>query len=645
MKKFKFLLPLLLISLTAIGAGVVQKYYTDQLQIGISTSGDDKEIIVDTGDGASNPKIKVDGTSKKFSLNTDLTIGTGLGADQKLIYDNGSGANNPFMGYDQASGKLVFSNDGSLVKKFGTGSGGGGGGINAFGDSDNANAEDGLIAWTSVGGTFVNETTAQNVIEGDQSFKFTPGSVNDKVLSSTLNMNLKKYYGITCEAGIEYYGGDENLELHVVDGNGDILNEDTPNNRKIPKREYSRGPFSVSFICPREADIIGDANKGNIHLEIKNVGVGIAPAITWDLTYLGDDRNIGTSVLPDRCNFVADMSLQNIDSSSCSGIYLTEYSVGAFKVNYESLGLTQKPGFQATKIDGGSSGIIVDTGTVTTTSAYIYVSSRIDSGGGLNRTVSIDIIKQGADANKVVKTYKAIPVTSETENTFTIKVNSSGSILTEDVSIASVVRDSIGEYTVTFSEDFVIAPTVQISITKSIVETGASGLSAYTMVHSLSGTGFKYKTGYENAGSGDSGTLIDRDVSLTITRQGSNYKKPQTKNLSLAGIAVNSYAEQAQKQVRTETCNVLNSGTPMSNSVLCDSWVDSFSLTAIGQVRMFLKTGTFSSQPSCTLTAHFGTGSSGQEVNPNMGIIDTAISNSSGAYQNEEFSVTCIGVK
>lgn len=656
-------------SFMAIGANIGD----DQVNIGQRGSTADKLLIFRD---ANKSKISVEHTSGNFSF------GDGNNTDKKWIFDVGNGASNPFFTWDSTKQKIGFSNDGTSTKDIGSGSGSGSSGINAFTADQNANAEDGTSSWSNVGGTFTTEAIAQNVIEGDQSFSFTPSAQNDRVVGPTLDLDLKKYYGITCEAGIEYYGGDENLELHVVDGNGDILNEDLPNNRKILKRENSRGPLSVSFQCPREADIIADANKGNLHLEIKNVGAGIAPAITWDLTYLGDDRNLGTSVIGGEVG-----SITAISGSSCSSDYLLADGLAVSRTTYselfEEIGTTYGVGDGLTTFNlpdlrgvflrgAGSNGIINanggSTGTLsedsfkshthlvyrgTYTSGAAGIISRGATGGstGSEATSATGGSETKPDSmsvnycirafNKVVKTYKAIPVTSETVNEYVINVNADGSIdSSTPIDGINVTRNSNGNYDITYSG---LGLTSNPSCKPKRINAGY-GDDAYVV-----GT---VNTTSCNVHTVNSSTQNDGQFSVTITRTGADYIKPQTKNLSLAGIAVNSYAEQSQKQVRSEGCTLNASTSPTASSSLCSPWVSSINFVSAGRFKIDFESGTFKEHPVCSCDVVYPSDGTSDEIcfteyltGPSKDFIEILVTENGVASNGENVNINCIGVK
>lgn len=199
--------------------------------------------------------------------------------------------------FDGTQNKWLSSTNGTDLKKIGSGSGTGSIGINAFTDSQNPNAEDGIAGWTASNPATLsvidkNGVDSKKVIEGDKTFRFSPTAQNDFAKSSLISLDFYKFYNRNCEAGIEYTGGDENLEIHVIDGTGSILNEDIPANRKIIARPDTTGSFSVKFRCPTLVEVLGNGAKGQVEFVIKNVGAQVSQVIEWDLTYLGTYRTL-----------------------------------------------------------------------------------------------------------------------------------------------------------------------------------------------------------------------------------------------------------------------------------------------------------------------------------------------------------------
>lgn len=142
-----------LIMQTTLAAGVPQKFPTDTVQMGKSGSAADKKLIFDVGDGASNPSILIDSVNKDFDLSKtlnvtgdsnvsgnqiisgnstvngtglvkgNLTIGSGVSGDKSITVNRGG--SNPYLKWSETDNSWLFSNDGTLTKKIGSGSGSG----------------------------------------------------------------------------------------------------------------------------------------------------------------------------------------------------------------------------------------------------------------------------------------------------------------------------------------------------------------------------------------------------------------------------------------------------------------------------------------------------------------------------------------
>ena len=189
---------ILLVSLwtqIVFAAGVPQKFPTDTLQIGKPSSSANKDLIFDTNLGASNPKVRANPTNGKFELNKpldvtgaigatgdisatgtgsiggNLTIGTGAAADKSITVNRGG--SNPFLKWSETALSWIFSNDGTLEKKLGTGGGGASTGVNVLtNDSFEDFVSGSLLGWSNVGGTLTQETYTNGAENDTKYFQF-----------------------------------------------------------------------------------------------------------------------------------------------------------------------------------------------------------------------------------------------------------------------------------------------------------------------------------------------------------------------------------------------------------------------------------------------------------------------------------------
>jgi len=283
----KKLILFLFLICTIAYAAVPEKLRTDVFQLGVSGSTALKEIIFDVGDGATNPTIEVNATSKDFVFTKestvqgaftsegDLTVGDGVANDKLFTFDIGAGASNPFFKWDNTQGKLVFSNDGSLEKKIGSGSGGGGaGGINLLA---NNGAEDGLLSWTNTGGTFTQESYTNSTEDNAKYFRLVATGAGE--YAQQIIAAWPDFISGGCMADIKYLQGDNAFEYKVIED---------PSGTPV---ELSSGTISdltswlkaptITFDCPTAGNAVA--------LRIISTSAG---TIDFDEAYLGSNKNI-----------------------------------------------------------------------------------------------------------------------------------------------------------------------------------------------------------------------------------------------------------------------------------------------------------------------------------------------------------------
>ena len=149
MKSLFFIL-LFVLSLPVFAASTTDNEFI----IGSKTGTDAKYLIFRD---ANKTRFTIDHATGDLSWGgNNFTLGNGVAGDKKIIVDTGDGANNPKLVWSNAKQKWRQEVAGA-DKDIGSGSGSGGGENynNALTSDDNPNAEDGTTAWTSSGGTFV----------------------------------------------------------------------------------------------------------------------------------------------------------------------------------------------------------------------------------------------------------------------------------------------------------------------------------------------------------------------------------------------------------------------------------------------------------------------------------------------------------
>lgn len=587
-----------------------------------------------------------------------------IGDDKLIVGKPGSAADKEInlgseviIRNNKTSGKAEFSEDGGTnFKRFGTGSGGGGGENfnNGFGTDDNANAESGTDSWTnSGGGSFAVTTT--DPLEGDASFTFTASAQNDYVESTVLSFDKDIFKGQSCEARIEYIGGDENLSLQVVNGNNVVIVEES-----IPAHGIF-GPESVFFLCPSQADITGDAQLGNLRYRVANTGASAAPLIKWDKSYIGTLRGLtGTSseIYTDRhltggstssagviTNLVVEDEEPNFSRffDVASGVYTAKKKVKVVATAYAQINQADA------RITVAKNGFLVGQSSHDNAAGYSAQAAAtfmLDAGETFDFRVVAGSATNGivatitATSIEETKVYKVVPTTKDTENVSEMIVDATGAVFDQTVGFVSgnCTNPSTGRWLCDVTPmNNTVNPTCQVT-----QRFGSGGSTIFSCkMNSLT----ELEIGAQ-AASGP--TPINQPFNLSIKRAGVDFRKTQTRSIALGGIVVNSSAEINQKQVRSESCtiNVAGTAVPDSASGLCDTWVGSANRFSAGQTAITFVSGTFSKQPNCHVTLKEGGNNRDYDVEYNNGSLGLQVNTrASGASADLNFTISCEGVK
>jgi len=319
-----------LVTFAGVGfsAGVIQKFATDIMQIGIGSSADDKEVIFNTGDGASNTKIVVDDSTQKLrSSANDLGFGDDANTDKTFIAETGE-ANEPYLKYDATANKWVAANDGLTEQDIIASAGGGitGAAINMLNDS-NPGFEDGTTNWTNVGGgtfTAPSSPTADIGLEL-QSGKWDAAAATDRLDSAVITIP-PGLYGRTCTTEILYKGGDANIKLQAYDGS--VVVEEL-----ILAVAATYTHALIHFTCPStgtlQLRLEATADAAEILVDDSFLGGGV---VKYNKHIVGIEDGIINKV----CKFRIQLngaSCALIEDDGCIGS-LTACSAGAVTVNW-----------------------------------------------------------------------------------------------------------------------------------------------------------------------------------------------------------------------------------------------------------------------------------------------------------------------
>ena len=620
-----------------------------------------------------------------------VVVGTGESVDAVIKFNNGT---NHAIKSNAASSKLEITHDGVNYKTLGEGSGSGGGGENynnAFTSDNNPNAESVTAGWTASAGDFYTTkqvsawltstayavddkvvyngaiykantlhtstdftseaaswdfVTNADALEGDQSFVWTPAAQSDTNCSEVFSFKKDVFFGQSCQASIQYIGGDENLALHVINGDDEILNPyfANPNNDNRSLKAHSvTNPESVSFRCPTELEVAADADKGNIKLCLVNTGATASAPIKWDKSYVGTLVGSSETTLPDILSFhVHSDGTVIAPEVNNTGVTVSRSSTGSYVVDYSALGLTERPTVTLSQVGGNFSGSKIN-GTQSTTSVTIqtYNSTGGTSDALSDHAFSFTIIKVGKDAKQTARVYKSVPKVSENSNNFVASIDASCNVLSENYDFieGNCVSNGTGDCTCTLKTGLFSAAPFFDSCNP---DEGSSAESHVCEDVSNSATSFRYTVEATNAGA-----HVRKNVPVTVsfTRASSDTKMPVEQPI-IAGQVENSYSRNSSKQVVLESCEVSNPGTPVTDNQICNSWIDSIVDNGTGNNKLNFVNGIFSSKPSCTCTAA-GAGICG--INTGAQFDETTVSvstySSAGASLDARFFITCLGVR
>lgn len=496
------------------------------------------------------------------------------GTDKKLTANNGE-ANEPYIFYDETANKWKKSDDGSIEKNFGEG----GTLSGAYNNLDNAGFEDGITTnWTCSTGECTAETT--DPLIGDRSVVFDAADQNDYI-KSDLKAIPEGLKGTSCQARIGYTGGDDELDVRVLNGNGTTLVEDTLQAHDV------FGYESLFFLCPSASEITGDSNKGDLQIEIYQTGTTNAASMTLDDMYLGQLIGLSETTLPDVLSAVMDNTGAIVsESSDFIDGDCTDNGVGDFTCSFISGIFSVAPSVNTTCNISSGSGDIAKTNNLTTSGFDLVIKD--DSGSSQDCYVHIIASKQGSDAKQSVQVYKSIPKVAQNENVFSAYITNTGSatVVSENVDgwLTSATQISTGRVDIDYTAaGLTVTPVITANCPDS--ECDVTCISVTTTTSSC----------YTRSG----GTLTDIDLNIDLHKQGADYKTPTVQPV-IVGQVENSYASSNSKVMVHNACETNNnSGTPETNSDYCDSWISSITDSGTGDYTFNFVSGSFSKAPVC----------------------------------------------
>lgn len=720
---FKHLIALsfLIFATTVLGVGK-ETIPVDTLKLGKFNSLDDKELVFEIGAGASNPKISTTSGTPTFNLNyaldvtgnldasgditglglfsvpgldvspTAATFSNGTDQDFSLIVDRTS--NDPFLKWSESAGAWVFSNDGSLEKKIGSGGGGEGGGINLLLNSSFEDPGSPLLNWTNSGGTFTQETFT-NGLEDDLKFsKFIATGAGQYIESDPVVIPEDFSFGMM--ADVRYISGTESFDLVILDSTATIT--------------YSSSSFSdLTRWDKKPTDTFATPAPGSlVKMRIVSTGAG---TVDLNKAYLGSNKgfisgdglNVGSSRIQNN-GTASIVSQQNdfIESVNRTGlgIVLVTFKAGSFSV---------APAVKVTINALNAQATFINTVNLSTSSVEIRSA---DNGGTFeDRDFSIIITKQGVDAVQAQEAF--VPEQANFTDTYATYirqdvVTNMSQVVMQNVNTGtdgvvtgckgdncsvnghgfSEVCDgteqpvggncvtqgilAIGKYFPTAGEvevcvDFSIDTQNHTSGFKlvkvsnadsSIIEQDRNGTQLLTnasnfmpvnicehfsiysrglhrfAVYGATSAGLNVAI-YTNNSAG-TGYANNNAVKFSVKPVSHNVSRPVIQNMVDTSI---------KSGVRTESCRINNNGTATidTGSGLCESWIDSVNRSGLGVVDIVYRTGAFSVKPVCLATGEATTTTISTQTGTVSGLAVHARIESTGSFNDVNFYINCIG--
>ena len=525
---------------------------------------------------------------------------------------------------NETSGKLEFTNDGAIFKNLGSGAGGGVGLINNL---DNEGFEDGIaVNWTCTATKCTEETTTPLI--GEKSIVFTPTAQNNEFVSDLKAIGVS-LMGRACEARFLYLGGDENLTAQVINGDSEVLASQVLIAHTIAANE------SVFFLCPNQAEITIDSDKGDLQLKIINEAATPAAAATFDDMCLGNNTGLATEINNNEKQYSesgGDFTITgtNWTTARAVGIYYKRGAVERLRFNIQGgvspgvtsiqltfSGVTFKTGYdQACAIenswaDGTRSRTNGGTSQITAAGNTASTTFRVSCDVELNSKPT-----WADDVNEVLQVYKSIPKVSENTNVWSATVAADGTVSNENVEWISSNCTNASPRVCSFTNS-----------TNGVLNC-STDLEAVTA---------STTTSISIAGNSNITKVICQKVIL-------DFKMP-----TVQPVLVNQVDTKVEKGKRIESCSISHSGTPTIVTTDCNSWIDSLGDNGLGDVTFNITASVFSEKPTCSPSIIGSTADRGVSLSTVSWSVTEArtitIVSSTGAAVDEGVSIECTGAR
>lgn len=378
----------------------------------------------------------------------------------------------------------------------------------------------------SLAGTFALSTTAADLIDGKQVFKYTESATalnndDDYIASEVIDIPLG-YRGRQLGIKLQYKTtkADDAIKWVVKDQtNTTIL---TTGVELLPKYDSddTAKEFTTSFYCP------ADCTQVKVGPQI--ITGEVSKVLIWDEVVVTPDPFVYKDVLIENSftAIIANNGTASITSQGGTNINgenaiasVNRSAGGVVDVVYTTGFFTVTPAVLATVTD--TTGSVIDTLTVTSSTAS-GCTVHVQDTAGLNgdKKFTLMVAKQGVDYQPV--TPNIVHHSTGTENTFSAVIanNGTASITSQsspnNPAIASVNRSASGRVDITLTSGFFgVTPAIETTVIQ------ASGDNATAFVVSASTSTISIQTEQTSDAAN-----FDRPFNITMTRQGTDYKNP-----------------------------------------------------------------------------------------------------------------------
>ncbi len=605
-----------------------------------------------------------------------LTVGENATSDFTILHKDGG-----YLKKEGSQGNWFFSDNGTVEKKFGTGSGSGSTGVNFLLNSGFEDAGTPLLNWTNSGGTLTQETHT-NGREGNLKFARFVATVAGQYFESDA-ITISDDVNGGCMADFKYNQGDNAFDYKVLKSPyadpADVISSGTVSDLtefiKVPTIVFpcAGGDLLKLRVVSTGAGTIdadeaySGSNKGFVDgqgLSIRSAKISSAGVVTdehggdW---ISGSCVNSGTA----GSNLTCTLSNPTLSPMNCA----ISNTSPAYNGNIVNVITTNTDLFYTGWSDATSSPkastVVCHLSELDVPTQEAYSPEQADffidvniGGAAVSAPVAAspkEIVNAGLD---MVLNKGSAKIPCSTTNVSSGLTCSSGSeslgvVFTAPVAggykiCMNVPKDNSPSSSAGFrmvetldgSQSVIHTSTNMASILAANGNINFCGLFNFSAVGEKVIRLFLENDVAFNLRLDRTAAAYERDMNITVELVSHNVSRPIIQNMVSTGVG---------SGVKTESCTILNTGSVSAenDSGLCSSWIDILTLRSTGSVRIQFLTGTFSSKPVCDIVAYTNTDvawniSSGFTYDNNEITIDTY---KDGSLANHGFNITCKGAR